>query len=64
VIEKIIIAGVTAIFAAGVAWAGLKQLRKDVNGLGRKFNRMERAIMAFCPDDKREKIAAFLESGR
>jgi len=65
-LEKVIIAGVSAIFAAGVAWgtarAIIGQLRKDVNGLGRKVNRMKDAHLVFCSESQRKEIAEFLKS--
>jgi len=65
-VEKIIIAGVSAIFAAGVAWGTahtmLGQLRRDVNGLGRKVNRMKDAHLVFCSESQRREIAEFLKS--
>ena len=73
-IEKLIVAAVSAIFAAGVAWGALKQLRKDLNGLGqrtrtdadgvgKKINRLEIVTLMFCPAEKREEIGRlFLES--
>jgi len=59
-IEKLIIAAVSVVFSAGVAWAMLKQLRRDVNGLGRKVNRMKDAHLTFCPAEQRKEIAEFL----
>jgi hypothetical protein len=61
VTEKIIIAAVSAVFGAGAAWATLKRMAKDVNGVGRKVNRLYVATLVFCPDEKREAIAKFLE---
>jgi len=61
VIEKLLIALVSGIFSAGVAWGMLKQLRRDVNGLGRKVNRLKDMNLAFCPPDQRREIANFLD---
>ncbi len=65
-LEKIAIAGVSAVFAAGVAWgisrAQLDQLRKDVNGIGRKMNRLKDAQLVFCSESQRKELAEFLRS--
>lgn len=55
-------------FAAGGAWAVVKQMRKDLNGLGAKSNRIEQdsnrkftalaiLLMAAAPDEDRELLA-------
>jgi hypothetical protein len=65
--KELIIASVSFIFGAGVAWGMLKQVRKDLNGLGartrmdadglgKKINRLEHVALAFCPEEQREKI--------
>lgn len=60
-IERLIIAGVGAVFGAGAAWAMLKELRRHVNGIGKKVNRLILLHLAFCPEDQRKAIAAFLD---
>jgi hypothetical protein len=61
VIDKIVIASVSAVFGAGVAWATLKRMGKDVNGIGRKVNRLKDAALVFCPPEQRKEIAQFLD---
>lgn len=52
------------IFAAGGAWYMLKQLRRDLNGVGAKVNRQESKFMVFAilllagADDKDRELLA------
>jgi hypothetical protein len=62
------IAGVSGlIFGAGVSWALLERLRKDVNGLGFKMRRFERNAVLFAiaiterREDRLEIFRAFKE---
>lgn len=54
--EKLIISAVSAIFGAGVAWGILKQMRRDVTGIGRKMHRIEIVTLMYCPENQREKV--------
>lgn len=53
------------IFAAGGAWFRFSRLAKDVNGVGRKVNAMEKddryariqmAIVAIAPEEKKQMV--------
>jgi hypothetical protein len=55
-IEKIVLAAVGAVFAAGGAWSMMKQLRRDVNGIGRKTHRIELITLMYCPEEQRKEL--------
>lgn len=60
-LEKIFIAAVSAIFGAGAAWATLKRIGKDVNGIGRKLSRTQLSQIIEIDDKaQRYKLADFL----
>lgn len=69
---------VGVLVGAGIAWgtatARADRLRRDVNGIGTKANRLERlenerfnaiclAVMSSIPEEKREAVAGLLKIG-
>jgi hypothetical protein len=65
---KIAIFVLTAVFSAGGAWFAVKQMRKDLNGIGGKVGRVQTesdrrfmilsiALLAMCEEKDRERIA-------
>jgi hypothetical protein len=65
-LEKLVYPALSAAVGMGVAWGVMRnkveQLRKDVNGLGRKVNRMKDAHLVYCSEAQRKEIAEFLRS--
>lgn len=56
--EQYFIAGV--IFQAGILYAVIRYLRRDVNGIGKKLRKVIAAIILFVPESEREKIVRML----
>lgn len=51
-------------FSVGVAWMVLRQVRRDVNGLGRKFGRVTALLVRQADTaEKREHVAKVIEGG-
>ncbi len=65
------VSAATLLFSAGGIYFAFRQLRRDVNGVGRKLNTLEEkqrtearkiltVFLLFCTDQQREKIASLL----
>lgn len=53
------------IFLAGGAWVVLRQVKRDVNGLGQKFARMQALLVRWADTpEKRDQAARVIEGGR
>lgn len=77
-IEKLLIAAASSLVSGGIALgmakAKIDQLRRDVNnlgslrrkdvdGVGRKLNRLELVLLGYCKEDqRRELVKLFLDS--
>jgi hypothetical protein len=61
----LIIALAQLVFFGGAQWFQLRQVRRDVNGLGQKFGRVTALLVrqADTPE-KREQVAKVIEGGR
>jgi len=70
----ILLVAISSIFSAGIAWASFKQLRKDVNAIGKKINDSERdalrrhhnvslVLMLAAPAKKEHEICELLKEG-
>jgi hypothetical protein len=46
---------------AGGMWFLIREMRKQLNGVGRKYGKLQTALLVFCPEEKREKIADLLK---
>ena len=57
---ELLTAAGSVLFSAGVAWGTFQRVRRDVNGLGRKINTMEKLLLAYCPEDQRKEIMKVL----
>ena len=74
--EQVLLTAITIAFGAGGALFLIRQVRKDVNGLGRmvrddakkseeRFGRLEKALLLVSKNDpERRKIAEYLDSRR
>ncbi|MGO9640507.1 MAG: hypothetical protein ACLP1Y_04265 [Candidatus Acidiferrales bacterium] len=61
----IVVGVLQAAFTAGIAWAVLRQVRRDVNGLGKKHERLTALLIRWADSDKkREQIARAIEGGK
>jgi len=52
---------VTAALIAGGALSLLRQVKQQVNGLGRKVSKLQIALLTFCAEEDREKVAKMLQ---
>ena len=60
-LSQVLIFAVGLIFGAGGAWVRLRMLKRDVNGIGRKNNRLMLMLLALTDDpEKRRWMAQFL----
>jgi hypothetical protein len=50
-------------FGAGAYSMAIKAARKEINGLGRRVNRIVMSVIHICPAEKREEITALLLIG-
>ena len=48
-------------FTAGGFYAGYKQLRKSVNGIGTKLRKIVLYLAETAPDDKRERLTDLMK---
>jgi hypothetical protein len=48
-------------FGAGFMYFTIKQTRGHVNGIGKKVANMQLAMLTFCPESQREKMADLLK---
>jgi hypothetical protein len=55
---EILTGAVTIVFCCGMAWTWLKQVRRDVNGLGRKINKLQLLAVANEADESKRKELA------
>jgi hypothetical protein len=51
---------VTVIFTAGILWDQFRRMRRDLNGLGSKMNRLTKICLIYCRDEDRKEIGAML----
>jgi hypothetical protein len=47
---------IPVVFAAGGYVAGVRTMRKQINGLGGRVNRIVAALIHVCPEAEREKM--------
>ena len=48
-------------FGAGFMYFMIKQTRSHVNGIGKKVVNMQLAMLTFCPEEQRSKMADLLK---
>jgi len=62
--DAALLAAVAAVFGAGVAWGVMRsraeRLRKDLNGLGKKYARLRDALLLAVPPEKKDELIRFL----
>jgi hypothetical protein len=58
---KIILWAIGGIFSAGIFYAGVKGMRKDLNGIGRKQREMLAVLIETASKEDREKFIALLK---
>jgi len=64
VTSPIILTLLTWAFFAGGAWFLLRQIRRDVNGLGLKVRNVGLAVQLSAPSEKKDEIARLIATGR
>lgn len=51
------------VFNAGVAYTLLRQVRRDLNGLGKKHRKLEALVFDIAPADKQTEVGKALLNG-
>jgi hypothetical protein len=52
---------VTFAFGAGGMYFLIRQVRNQLNGVGKKVGKLQMVVLTFCPQEQREKIAGMLQ---